>query len=166
MTRTFPGEVKNQPCPECFTRHQGILVLRWSDRYGKPFYGCSRWRISGCTGSIGAHPDGRPLGTPADAATKEARIRAHQVFDAWYQGMGMKRGDAYRVMAKMLGLAPEDAHIGSFDLETCEQLVRKVVRTHDAGTRSGLTPPTPASDHRGPPTTPSHVERRRKHRDR
>ena len=42
-----------------------------NSRFGN-FYGCSRYPV--CQNTHGAHPDGTPLGKPANKATREARI--------------------------------------------------------------------------------------------
>jgi ssDNA-binding Zn-finger/Zn-ribbon topoisomerase 1 len=103
------------PCPAC----GGSLSLK-SSRYG-PFYGCSNWPA--CDQTHGAHPDGKPLGIPADKATREARIRAHAALDTLWQSGRMKRKAAYRWMQEAMGLGPKEAHIGGFNIEQCERLV-------------------------------------------
>jgi zinc-finger-containing domain len=112
------------------------VVLQTGDpflpRRGRPtaaiglFYGCTGWPA--CKGAHGAHPDGRPLGTPADKATKQARIEAHAAFDRLWQGEGkrMSRGEAYRWMRKALDLPPAEVHIGRFSKERCVALVKAV----------------------------------------
>jgi hypothetical protein len=112
-------------CPEC-----GCPMALRPSRFG-PFYGCTAWRQTGCRGSHGAHPDGRPLGIPADAATKAARIRAHESFDRLWQYGAMKRGAAYRWMRETLGLTKEQAHIGRFTIAQCDVLVAAVSAWED-----------------------------------
>lgn len=98
-------------CGECGS----AMVLR-SSRYGK-FYGCTKFPK--CRGTHGAHPDGKPLGTPADRETKLARIEAHAAFDAlWKDGL-LGRKNAYRWMRKAMGLKPDDCHIAKFTKEQC-----------------------------------------------
>jgi len=95
------------------------MVLR-NSKYGL-FYGCVEYPK--CKAAHGAHEDGKPLGIPASKPTKEARIRAHDAFDQLWKGRGgMKRGDAYVWMQKAMGLTIEEAHIGRFTIEQCEQL--------------------------------------------
>ncbi len=115
----YPCERTDLKCGEC----QAPMKLRVSKKYEGPFYGCSRFPE--CKGTHGAHRDGRPLGTPANKATKQARIRAHRVFDLlWNQPKPkMSRGEAYAWMRKKMGLSEKDAHIGSFSLQQCENLV-------------------------------------------
>jgi len=104
------------------------MVLRETKKFktrdGKPrkFFGCSNYPK--CKGTHGAHPDGRPLGVPGDAATKAARGRAHAAFDKlWKQGL-MQRKEAYRWLDKALALGKGKAHIGGFDIATCEKVVK------------------------------------------
>lgn len=96
------------------------MTLR-NSRYGK-FYGCTRW--PDCKGAHGAHQgDGRPLGTPADRETKQARIAAHDAFDRYWRGRMMPRKEAYRRLAAALGIDRSKCHIGMFDRATCERVI-------------------------------------------
>lgn len=105
-------------CPEC-----GSPMKLRSSRYG-PFYGCTAY--PDCKATHGAHPDGKPLGTPADKPTKAKRIEAHDAFDKLWKENGMTRGDAYRWMQRVLNLSAREAHIGSFDIAMCERLISAV----------------------------------------
>ncbi len=128
-------------CPEC----DGEMHLRDS-RFGK-FYGCSNYPE--CDATHGAHPDGRPLGTPATADTRQARMDAHVAFDRlWepalrqYEAEGgpitrspefllrVARTRAYAWLAWRLGMKSADAHIGRFDEFHC-RLVEKVCEIVD-----------------------------------
>lgn len=102
-------------CPECGAR----MVLRDS-RYGK-FYGCSTFPK--CRAAHGAHPDGRPLGIPANAETKQWRMRAHDAFDDLWKSGRMRRGEAYAWLRRQMGLSEEDCHIGRFDIEQCKSVI-------------------------------------------
>ena len=105
------------------------MVLR-SSKYG-PFYGCSRW--PDCKGTHGAHPDGKPKGTPADANTRKARVTAHRVFDEiWKRDLVRNRGAAYSWMRKAMNLGRSAAHISLFTVEQCETLVQLVHRDYPA----------------------------------
>jgi len=107
-------------CPEC-----GEPMRLKSSRYG-PFYGCSRWPE--CTATHGAHPDGKPLGIPADTETKQWRIRAHAAFDAIWKHQRSKkaRGRAYRWMQMAMNMGEAEAHIGRFTKEQCQLLIRLI----------------------------------------
>lgn len=109
-------------CAEC----QAPLILA-KDKHGIRYIPASICNRSSCAGSVGAHPNGKPLGFPADNRTKTARSNAHEEFDRiWKTGI-MSRTSAYAWMSEKLGLTPRTAHIGEFDAETCEKL-RRVVR--------------------------------------
>lgn len=113
------AEVHDLKCPEC-----GAGLRLRDSRYGG-FYGCSRYPLCKCT--HGAHPNGAPLGTPADKPTKQARMRAHDHFDAiWKRGFVSSRGEAYAWMQKALGLAKDEAHMALFDTPRCEALISAV----------------------------------------
>jgi len=105
-------------CPDC----SADMILRDS-KFGL-FYGCTNW--PDCEAKHGAHPDGRPLGIPADKSTREARIHAHNVFDQLWKGKHrvMKRRAAYawlyRTFPKWV------PHMGSFTIEQCNTMIAKL----------------------------------------
>jgi ssDNA-binding Zn-finger/Zn-ribbon topoisomerase 1 len=102
------------------------MVLHETQKFktkdGKPrkFYGCKRWPT--CKGTHGAHPDGRPLGIPGDAETKEWRHRAHGYFDGAVKRLGKK--DRYKVLQNLMNMTVDEAHIGRFDVTQCKELIR------------------------------------------
>lgn len=104
------------PCPECSC----TMTLR-NSRYGL-FYGCAEWPK--CRATHGAHPDGQPLGVPADAATKKARIEAHAEFDRLWTETGLKRKSAYGWLRKRCPDLP--AHISEMNAEQCRELIERV----------------------------------------
>lgn len=119
-------------CPEC----GAAMVLRrtakfkWRDGVGRLFYGCSRWPA--CDATHGAHPDGRPLGIPADKATKQARTLAHAAFDSLREKRGWVGGHkethgAYVWLGRKLGIPEteikEKCHVAMFDSATCARVV-------------------------------------------
>jgi len=112
------GTKLDHPCPECGE----TMVLRES-KFGL-FYGCSAFPK--CKAAHGAHKDGKPLGIPADKMTKKARMDAHEVFDQLWKGKHMARGEAYQWMQEAMEMTEEEAHIGRFDADQCEELVHKV----------------------------------------
>lgn len=104
-------------CPDC-----GDSMALMKDRN---FVGY-KCRSLECRGSHGCHPDGSPVGKPADAKTRKARILAHDTFDRIWKSKKMTRGRAYVWMRHELGMAEDECHIGSFDAETCKKLVQAV----------------------------------------
>ena len=108
-------------CPEC-----GKPMRLRESRHGL-FYGCSDYPT--CKGTHGAHPDGRPLGKPADQHTKKMRIVAHNVFDPLWEADDPQfktRPDAYEWMQQAMGMTPGQAHIGNFTAAECKRLVEAV----------------------------------------
>ena len=83
-------------CPNC----GAPLVLKES-RFG-PFYGCSRWRKTGCKGSAKANADGSMVGVPVDDETKEARRAAWEAFDQLWKGGRMTRQAANGWLAEKM----------------------------------------------------------------
>lgn len=118
-----------------------MMALK-NSRYGL-FYGCENWPR--CNSTHGAHPNGKPLGVPADAETKQARIVAHAAFDRLWNEIApsylipitlarsarkrneyriKKRGRtrAYRWLAEQLGIKADECHIGAMDVATCARV--------------------------------------------
>lgn len=103
-------------CPYC-----GGKMIRRNSRYGL-FYGCSAYPKCGAT--VGCHPNGKPLGAPADRELKDARMAAHAAFDKLWQGkISPARSAAYLWLAEQLGIPYEDTHIAMFDVATCKRVV-------------------------------------------
>ncbi len=69
--------------------------------------------------------------TPADEVTRNARKAAHAAFDSLWRGRRalMDRSEAYELLQRAFGLPPEQAHIGLFDRQQCEQVVDLVTQT-------------------------------------
>lgn len=103
-------------CPECAAPMRLIRHFQ----FGKPFYGCSKFPK--CRGSHGAHADGRPLGKPADQATKKLRILAHDWFDQLWKECGYTRKEAYSMLADQLKV--KEVHIGEQDAEGCQAVIQ------------------------------------------
>ncbi len=55
-----------------------------------------------------------------------ARMAAHDAFDPIWQSGFMSRTDAYRWLAKAMGLPAHKAHMEQFDAEQCARVVRLV----------------------------------------
>ena len=116
MTRPLTTRVLENACPEC----GADMVLRDS-RYGL-FYGCTSYPR--CQATHGAHPNGAPLGVPANTETKEARMQAHDAFDKLWKAAGATttRREAYSFLRSAMGLPGKECHIGKFSKEQCEQV--------------------------------------------
>ena len=107
----------NPVCPDC-----GNPMRLMGSMWGL------NWHCTGdeCRTTHGAHPDGSPVGSPADSRTRRARARAHDAFDRLWEHGPMNRSQAYAWMARTLGVGRRSAHIGSLDAGSCECLVAAV----------------------------------------
>jgi hypothetical protein len=65
---------------------------------------------------------GKEHTSPADRDTRTARMLAHNAFDRLWQTGTMSRGEAYAWLQETFELSPEQAHIGLFTKEQCEDL--------------------------------------------
>lgn len=74
---------------------------KYTTKDGKPkkFWGCTRYPE--CKGIVGAHPDGTPLGFPADAETKQLRHVVHQILNRfWNYNKPRERAEMYAFLEK------------------------------------------------------------------
>lgn len=95
-------------------------------RYQCPVDGCT---VAGWQGGTS---------TPADDATRAARIEAHAAFDPLWQvprNAGEKgvRTRLYRALAEYMGLAMADCHIGMFNVAQCSQVMAFVAAAKGGG---------------------------------
>lgn len=64
-----------------------------------------------------------PLGRLADSTLRDAKQRAHRVFDRIWREGHMKRGEAYHWLSKVMKLHKNVTHIGMFTENQCEQVI-------------------------------------------
>jgi hypothetical protein len=84
------------------------------------------WSCSPCGAYVGTHrasKDHQPLGTMADKPLRMLRCKAHEAFDGWWKGIGMKRTTAYKELARSLGISKSECHIAMFDEAMCHKVV-------------------------------------------
>lgn len=92
------------------------------------------WICRGCKARVGCHPGTtRPLGTPADAQLRRARMMLHDglLDPLWrladrklYGKRAIRRARTYRWLGEKLEIPRELVHVGLFDLETCRRAWR------------------------------------------
>jgi hypothetical protein len=91
-------------------------------------YICSRFPE--CRGSVGVHPNGKPLGTIPDQATKLLRRKLHATIDPLWQNQDRPkkkaRGSVYGWLRRILNMSAEECHIGNFDAETCRRALHAI----------------------------------------
>lgn len=106
-------------CPDCGNR---MIFKDYGP--GKQFYGCSNFPK--CRTTHAAHPDGSPMGWPANKQTRKARLRLHREFDYLWQSGIMSRKEAYKLLMSITGLKQEDCHIGKFTENQCDVTIKKL----------------------------------------
>lgn len=118
-------------CPYCgdlpaLVTGQAIYPHR-QDLFIKYFYLCAP-----CGAYVGCHPNGTgkvPLGRLANAELRRAKSAAHAAFDPLWKNGRMTRHQAYKFMAKEMGVPLSQAHIGMFDFAQCTRIVHIVKAT-------------------------------------
>ncbi len=108
-------------CPDCGVR----MRLGESRKYTYTLSGSPKlyYYCPACHATHGAHPDGTPVGKPANKETRQARRDAHIAFEVWRDHYGMTRNEAYLTIAVRLGIPEQKAHMGNMDLETCQMVI-------------------------------------------
>ena len=111
-------QIESAPAPTC---HCGAVMVKHQSRYyselhQRIFYRCL---TPGCRTSTAAHPDGRVAATPANKETRDARIVAHDAFDALWKSGVVTRQVAYAWLQHKLHVE----HIGHATLEACEDII-------------------------------------------
>jgi hypothetical protein len=111
-------------CPYCGNEAK---LVDSSIVYGKS-YG-KIWDCRPCDAYVGVHKNNDeniPLGRLANRELRHWKIKAHDAFDPLWKSKKMNRKSAYSFMQEIMGLTPEQAHIGLFDVEQCKLLIEKL----------------------------------------
>lgn len=120
-------------CPHCGS---AIKIVSNAEIYNGQEFGEWPWayKCDGefCDAYVGMHPfTNIPLGTLATHAMRDARKRAKAAFNPIWQSKCMTRSEAYAWLASQLGIPKGECHIGWFDVDACNQVVR-VCKTRGA----------------------------------
>lgn len=121
-------------CPYCKTFSKKVtgkeIYPHRKDLYKMTFYSCTP-----CKAYIGCHGTSEnPLGRLANQELRKAKNSAHREFDRLWKFGDMKRKDAYKWLAKTLGIDGSDCHIGMFDVSTCKDVVmHSISKQHSLG---------------------------------
>ena len=88
----------------------------YTERLGKK--GEMIYQCQNCGARVGCHKGtNRPFGKVANEMLRCKRVQAHRAFDSLWKQRGMKRRNAYRWLAKEMGLPMNAAHIGGFEMD-------------------------------------------------
>ena len=112
-------------CPYC---QREVQKVKSKDVYGYTGYG-TVYICYPCNAYVGSHKATRkPLGTVAKIGRRNARRRAHTVFDPiWKNGIST-RFEAYKWLAEKLEIELKICHIGYFDEVQCDKIVQIIIQ--------------------------------------
>lgn len=107
------------------------------------------WVCDNCGARVGSHPNGKPLGTAANAELRRAREHVHEKFDPIWKNaplencyapdgkengrswaarraaiQGAARVRCYRWLANRMGMSMDDCHIAMMTIEECRKAWR------------------------------------------
>lgn len=120
------------PCPEPLCNGQLRLKRTYT---GRKFYGCTNFRTRGCPGTLGARPDGSPVGEPADRLTKRARQAACEAFASLWNGGPLTRKQADQWLQSLTGHTDNETKIiWRFNRTQCERLIHLIQIKKKGGT--------------------------------
>lgn len=91
----------------------------------KDLYILKFWICRSCKAYVGCHKNSNsiPLGTLANKELRKARRKAHAHFDPIWKNSDLKRGDAYKYLAKFLDILPKHCHISWFNEKQCQKVL-------------------------------------------
>lgn len=106
-------------CPFCKAPAQWVENKAiYGRNYGRSYM---VWLCVPCDAYVGCHNNTRnPLGTMANAETRQWRQKAHAVFDPVWKTGFLKRKKAYDLLSKKLGY---EVHIGESSIEQCKTII-------------------------------------------
>ena len=89
------------------------------------------WYCKPCNAYVGCHNNSkRPLGSMANAETREWRKRTHAAIDPLWKWKKMRRGEMYGMLNQHFG---RQIHIGESDVETCKAIIQFVKEKYPNG---------------------------------
>ncbi|NHB94484.1 zinc-finger-containing protein [Photorhabdus cinerea] len=129
------------PIPtECRYCKGDVTIASHKEVFGRNY---SKWPwlyiCTECRAYVGMHQfTCIPLGTLANKATRNARMNGHYHFEEMREKCNLGRTDAYKFLARKLGINFSECHFGWFDIDTCyrakeicENMIIKKGNYHD-----------------------------------
>ncbi len=106
-------------CPFCKAPAQWVENKEiYGRNYGNSFM---VWLCKPCNAYVGCHQNTqKPLGTMANAETREWRMRAHAILDPMWKSGKMTRKAAYARLHWKFG---REIHIGESDIAMCKAII-------------------------------------------
>lgn len=116
--------MNNIVCPYCNIRAKKVggevVYPRRPDLHHYKFYLCKK-----CGARVGINKvTGKPLGTLANHELRVSRMNAHKNFDKLWKSKKYSRTEAYEYLASAMNISTDKCHIGMFDINQCDEVVR------------------------------------------
>ena len=122
----------NIVAPKCFcgsstSLRSNALIYNGKEYGNGKIWLCDRFPV--CRGSVGTHPDGKPLGIVPDEETKKLRIKLHAIIDPLWEcvenGRSRKRnrGSVYGWLNRIMG---RQIHMGETTKQDCLDIVEAI----------------------------------------
>ena len=130
--------------PVCFCGSSSHLASNSLIYNGREYGNGKIWlcdRFPACRGSVGTHPDGRPLGVIPTEEVKKLRIKLHAIIDPLWQvnngrSKSRNRGSVYGWLNRIMG---REIHMGETTKQDCMEILEAIKLnpyrrpTHDQG---------------------------------
>lgn len=102
-------------CPFCSSE---VVLTSNKEIYGKEFGNGKCYLCRKCKASVGTHNGTtRPLGILANREMKILKKTCHDLFDITWKNKILNRTEAYKRLARSLGIKQEDCHFGHFEID-------------------------------------------------
>ncbi|MEQ1964379.1 zinc-finger-containing protein [Xenorhabdus khoisanae] len=117
----------NDPFPtptKCRYCCNDVTIAHHTEVFGRILNSKWPWLYlcTSCGARVGMHPETNiPLGTLADYPTRLARMSGKREFEEMRRERDLARPDAYRWLARRLGIQFRQCHFGWFDTDMCEK---------------------------------------------
>lgn len=100
-------------CPFC-----GHKVMKVSNAiiYGRQYGSGMCYKCTKCDAYVGCHPNGQPMGTLANKATRDLRMKCHSMFDVVWKIGKLDRNYCYEMLAQRLDIPRGQCHFAMFDI--------------------------------------------------
>lgn len=126
-------------CGATATLRSNSLLYNGKEYGNGKAYICDRFPE--CRGSVGTHPDGKPLGTIPDDETKKLRMEVHALVDPLWREQGHPRGQVYGYLGRLMKMHRKDCHIGMFSKDNCLTAIERIKENPLSSTPTSKKPP-------------------------
>jgi len=97
-----------------------VIYTSNAEIYGREYGNGKCYRCTRCDSHVGVHTGTEiPLGRLANKELRTLKVKCHNLFDPVWAGKRkvMSKGEAYKNLARVLGIPPRECHVGWFDVD-------------------------------------------------